>query len=40
MRVIEYCVHVDGQRVPEMFRLVTDLDDRAAVPGGHARRRI
>jgi hypothetical protein len=27
MRVIEYDVHVDGQDVPEMFCLVTDLDD-------------
>jgi hypothetical protein len=27
MRVIEYYVHVDGQHVPEMFCLVTDLDD-------------
>ena len=27
MRVIEYYVHVDGQDVPEMFCLVTDLDD-------------
>ena len=25
MRVIEYLVHVDGQDVPEMFCLVTDL---------------
>ncbi|MGH3201514.1 MAG: hypothetical protein ACRDP5_05595 [Streptosporangiaceae bacterium] len=27
MRVIEYYVHVDGQDVPEMFCLATDLDD-------------
>ena len=34
MRVIEYCVHVDGQRVPEMFCLVTDLDDWEQYPAG------
>jgi hypothetical protein len=27
MRVIEYYVHIDGQDVPEMFCLVTDLHD-------------
>ena len=40
MRVIEYYVHVDGQDVPEMFCLVTDLDDWQRLPGGHARRRL
>ena len=34
MRVIEYYVHVDGQDVPEMFCLVTDLDDWRAYPAG------
>ena len=34
MRVIEYDVHVDGQHVPEMFCLVTDLDDWKAYPAG------
>ena len=34
MRVIEYYVHVDGQDVPEMFCLVTDLDDWKAYPAG------
>ena len=34
MRVIEYYVHVDGQDVPEMFCLVTDLDDWQAHPAG------
>ena len=38
MRVIEYYVHVEGQEVPEMFCLVTDLRRLAAVPGGRARR--
>ena len=32
MRVIEYCVHVDGQDVPEMFCLVTDLHDWQQYP--------
>ena len=32
MRVIEYYVHVDGQDVPEMFCLVTDLHDWQAYP--------
>ena len=32
MRVIEYYVHVDGQDVPEMFCLVTDLDDWEQYP--------
>jgi hypothetical protein len=32
MRVIEYYVHVDGQDVPEMFCLVTDLDDWQQYP--------
>ena len=32
MRVIEYYVHVDGQDVPEMFCLVTDLDDWRQYP--------
>ena len=32
MRVIEYFVHVDGQDVPEMFCLATDLDDWHAYP--------
>ena len=32
MRVIEYFVHVDGQDVPEMFCLVTDLDDWEQYP--------
>ena len=27
VRVIEYCVDVEGQEVPEMFCLVTDLMD-------------
>ena len=40
MRVIEYYVHVDGQDVPEMFCLVTDLHDWRGLPGGHARRRV
>ncbi len=34
MRVIEYFVHVEGQDVPEMFCLVTDLDDWQAYPAG------
>ena len=34
MRVIEYHVHVDGQDVPEMFCLVTDLDDWEQYPAG------
>ena len=35
MRVIEYCVHVDGQDVPEMFCLVTDLrTGRSTRPAG------
>ena len=34
MRVIEYHVHVDGQDVPEMFCLVTDLDDWEQHPAG------
>jgi hypothetical protein len=34
MRVIEYYVHVDGQDVPEMFCLVTDLDDWQEYPAG------
>ena len=34
MRVIEYDVHVDGQDVPEMFCLVTDLDDWEKHPAG------
>ena len=34
MRVIEYHVHVDGQDVPEMFCLVTDLHDWQAYPAG------
>ena len=32
MRVIEYYAHVDGQDVPEMFCLVTDLDDWEQYP--------
>ena len=40
MRVIEYYVQVDGQDVPEMFCLVTDLHDWQALPGGHAGRRL
>ena len=32
MRVIEYYVHVDGQDVPEIFCLVTDLHDWQAHP--------
>jgi hypothetical protein len=27
MRVIERCVHADGRSVPQMFCLVTELDD-------------
>jgi hypothetical protein len=34
MRVIEYDVHVDGQDVPEMFCLVTDLHDWEKHPAG------
>jgi len=34
MRVIEYHVEVAGQDVPEMFCLVTDLDDWQAYPAG------
>ncbi|HEY3033899.1 MAG TPA: hypothetical protein VGJ54_04475, partial [Streptosporangiaceae bacterium] len=34
MRVIEYEVTVEGQDVPEMFCLVTDLDDYLAYPAG------
>jgi hypothetical protein len=34
MRVIEYYVHVDGQDVPEMFCLVTDLHDWQQYPAG------
>ena len=34
MRVIEYDVHVDGQDVPEMFCLITDLDDWEQYPAG------
>ncbi|MFZ0191651.1 MAG: hypothetical protein WAL72_32430 [Streptosporangiaceae bacterium] len=32
VRVIEYQVEVDGQEVPEMFCLVTDLHDHVAYP--------
>jgi hypothetical protein len=32
MRVIEYCADVEGQDVPEMFCLLTDLDDWRANP--------
>ena len=32
MRVIEYYVHVDGQDVPEMFCLVTELADWEEYP--------
>ena len=34
MRVIEYHVEVDGQDVPEMFCLITDLHDWRAYPAG------
>ena len=34
MRVIEYHVEVEGQDVPEMFCLATDLDDWHAYPAG------
>jgi hypothetical protein len=34
MRVIEYHVQVAGQHVPEMFCLITDLDDWRAYPAG------
>ncbi len=34
MRVIEYHVEVAGQDVPEMFCLITDLDDWRAYPAG------
>jgi hypothetical protein len=34
MRVIEYDVHVEGQDVPEMFCLVTDLHDWHQYPAG------
>ena len=34
MRVIEYYVEVDGQHVPEMFCLITDLHDWRAHPAG------
>jgi hypothetical protein len=33
VRVIEYDVHVEGQKVPEMFCLVTDLLDWEEYPG-------
>jgi hypothetical protein len=32
VRVVEYAVMVGGQDVPEMFCLVTDLDDEKAYP--------
>jgi hypothetical protein len=32
VRVIEYCVHVEGQEVPEMFCLITDLMDITEYP--------
>ena len=38
VRVIEYFVTVEGQEVPEMFCLVTDLTDIGGVPGAAARR--
>lgn len=43
VRVIEYHVTVDGQDVPEMFCLITDLHDHAVYPaaqpaGAYARR--
>jgi len=34
MRVIEYHVEVEGQEVPEMFCLITDLHDWQAYPAG------
>jgi hypothetical protein len=34
MRIIEYYVTVEGQDVPEMFCLATDLDDHQAYPAG------
>jgi hypothetical protein len=34
MRVIEYHATVEGQDVPEMFCLITDLDDYRAYPAG------
>ena len=37
MRVIGYFVHVDGQDVPEMFCLATDLDDWHAYPAESVR---
>jgi hypothetical protein len=40
MRVIEYDLHVDGQDVPEMFCLITELDDWQGIPGDRAGRRI
>ena len=40
MRVIEYDVDVDGQDVPEMFCLVTDLIDWRAHPAADAGGRL
>ncbi len=34
VRVIEYWVDVEGQDVPELFCLITDLDDHGAYPAG------
>jgi hypothetical protein len=34
MRIIEYYLHVDGQDVPEMFCLLTDLHDWQQYPAG------
>jgi hypothetical protein len=39
VRVIEYFVHVEGQTVPEMFCLITDLLDWEQYPGPELARR-
>ena len=40
VRVIEYWVTVEGQEVPEMFCLVTDLMDWEEYPGPGTRRAL
>ena len=40
VRVIEYSIDVEGQEVPEMFCLVTDLMDWEDYPGPRAGRAL
>ena len=40
VRVVEYFAEVEGQVVPEMFCLVTDLLDWEEYPGSRARRAL